>query len=658
MRLILLAAGLSFTLQALAMFRVASPESQGVSSSLISEWADSLETKGLNPQCYAILRNGKMISAGFWGGYDLVRCQELKGLSRVLGLVAAGLAVNDGLLKDDAKLDGLLERLFEPGSSGVSAGDELGLLVETAMGESPAYYMTHRMLFHNLKANGWDWGGVTGASAQLRLGEGMWMHPDLLVRVGQVFLEGGSISNKTFFSSGWTLRHPLGLKVYDGRLLAVSPELSAVVLLFAQTSDDAALAASVEGLLSSFGKGAAEENPAALKALRDGERREWKWAGPSSPGVYPPVPEAPPTYGALHAVLEMPPEGNVGRNSEGDIIALKDGRLMLGWSQMVNNGTRDMDHARANLMKRYSSDGGRTWSKPEIMVAQPPESLNVMCVNFVRLKSGDLALFHLDKRSTLDCRPVMRVSKDEGATWSAPRQIVPDEESGYMVLNNARVRQMSDGRLVVPVAINFFSKSIPCTIRDGWRWGGGIVVYHSDDEGRSWSRSEKAICPRDARGNVVRAEEPGIVELKDGRYLVYFRTNDDYQYFSWSSDRGQTWTESRRSTMRSPGTPATIERLSDGRLYAVWNDHSRDPGFRFRCPYFNGECCPVTIGVSVDEGITWRPLKDIEREGHFCYMFMREYEGQVYVGYCCEVGMKMQRVVKIPFDELKSWKPL
>lgn len=649
----LVALGVGLAARAWAMFETASPESEGVSSSEIVRWAGSLETKGLNPQCYAILRHGKIISSGRWGGYDLKKSQELKGLTRVLGMVAAGLEVNDGLLADDSNLDRLLGRLMVQGVDGETAGDELGRLAERSIGESPAYYMTHRMLSNNLKANGWDWGGRAGDRGEFRLGTGAWMQPDLLMRIGQVFLDGGSVFGKTYFKPEWTARHPVGLRSYDGRLLAVVPERAAVVMVFADTADDVALASSVRGLLSAFGDSALKEAPESLAALREGENREWKGKGPSAPGECPPAPNAPPTYGVRHAVLEMPPEGNVGRNSEGDMVVLKDGRLMLAWSQMVNNGTRDMDNARANLVKRYSSDGGKTWSAPEVMVAQPPDSLNVMCVNFVRLRSGDIALFYLDKKSTRDCRPVMRVSRDEGETWSEPRQIVPDDEAGYMVLNNARVHQMSDGRLVVPVSIAF-SKSIPYAVSEGWRCGGGIIAYLSDDEGRTWKRSTQTICPRDARGYVVRTEEPGVVELKDGRYLVYFRTNDDYQYFAWSSDRGVTWTKARRSTMRSPVAPATIERLSDGRLYAVWNDHSRDPGFRFRFPYHNGGRCPVTLGVSEDEGLTWRPLLDIEREGYFCYFFMREHAGFVYVGYCCEIGMKTQRVVKIPMADIEA----
>jgi len=42
-----------------------------------------------------------------------------------------------------------------------------------------------------------------------------------------------------------------------------------------------------------------------------------------------------------------------------------------------------------------------------------------MSVSLLRLQNGEIALFYLLKNSEQDCRPVMRLSRDEGTTWSA-----------------------------------------------------------------------------------------------------------------------------------------------------------------------------------------------------------------------------------------------
>ncbi len=51
-----------------------------------------------------------------------------------------------------------------------------------------------------------------------------------------------------------------------------------------------------------------------------------------------------------------------------------------------------------------------------------------------------------------DCRPYLRTSTDEAQTWSAPVQIVPDRDADYDVVNNDRVVQLANGRIVVPAA--------------------------------------------------------------------------------------------------------------------------------------------------------------------------------------------------------------
>src|SRR5690606_16079977 len=55
--------------------------------------------------------------------------------------------------------------------------------------------------------------------------------------------------------------------------------------------------------------------------------------------------------------LLIAPRPDNGRNSEGDFIQLKDGRLLLIYTKFIGTD----DHAPADLAGRYSSDGGQTW---------------------------------------------------------------------------------------------------------------------------------------------------------------------------------------------------------------------------------------------------------------------------------------------------------
>ena len=104
-------------------------------------------------------------------------------------------------------------------------------------------------------------------------------------------------------------------------------------------------------------------------------------------------------------------------------------------------------------------------------------AFNVMSVSLLRLSTGEIALFYLRKNSQQDCRPVVRFSHDEARTWTAPRECITDE-IGYYVLNNSRVIQLHDGRLLLPTARHQFNNE---SIGPG-----EIVTYLSDDKGQTW----------------------------------------------------------------------------------------------------------------------------------------------------------------------------
>ncbi len=175
-----------------------------------------------------------------------------------------------------------------------------------------------------------------------------------------------------------------------------------------------------------------------------------------------------------------------------------------------------------------------------------------MSTSFVRSnQSGDILFFFGVKNSRSDLHFMMRRSSDEGQTWSDP--IAVGADPGYFVMNNDRVLQLADGRLLAPMAW------IDEVFKEGSVFR--TVVYYSDDDGKTWMRSASDLeAPK--RG----AMEPGLVELKDGRILQIIRTQVGKIYHSYSSDRGATWSPAEPWIIASPEAPATIVRLPDDRL--------------------------------------------------------------------------------------------
>ena len=262
------------------------------------------------------------------------------------------------------------------------------------------------------------------------------------------------------------------------------------------------------------------------------------------------------------------------RNSEAAIIRLKDGTLLLGWTEFyAGNGA---DHGPARLVGKISTDNGRTWGEKYTLV-ENDGGCNVMEVNFLRLRNGDIALFYLQKNTeATDCRIMMRTSSDEGKTWGNPKQMSP--EGKYTGLTNGRSIRLSTGRILL----------------EAWH-GGSVYCLLSDDDGRTWLDSQFITVKNDCWENAC-------IELKDGRVLMLIRTGLGSQYKSISSDGGETWSEPVATSLLGTAAPVSLSRIPEtGDILAIWNNN---PGAKKRNP--------LTAAISKDEGETWINFKNLE----------------------------------------------
>ncbi len=305
-------------------------------------------------------------------------------------------------------------------------------------------------------------------------------------------------------------------------------------------------------------------------------------------------------------------EGNP-RNSEGDFIQLKDGRLLFVYSHFDGGYG---DDAGAYLAGRFSSDDGLTWTDEDVVILPNEGDINVMSVSLLRLQSGEIALFYLRKNSSKDCHLYMRVSTDEAQTWSEPTLCIPRE--GYFVVNNDRVIQLKSGRLLAPAAAY------------GW-----ATCFLSDDNGKTWYQSDTEV--KDWTGVRGGLQEPAVIELKDGRLMMVCRTALGRQYGSWSEDGGITWSSPAEPlNIISPRVPCAIERIpATGDILLVWVDHSDAP-LSLLGGYFGGKATPLRAAISRDEGLTWENVKTLEDDpdGYYVYPAIEFVGDRVLLAYC------------------------
>ncbi len=323
-------------------------------------------------------------------------------------------------------------------------------------------------------------------------------------------------------------------------------------------------------------------------------------------------------------VLRLRHRRNNPRNSEGSFATLADGRILFAYSRYY--GTSWSDHATADIAARTSADGGRSWTPDDRILVKNEGRCNVMSGSLLRLQDGRLALFYARKNGLRDCRLRLRLSSDEGRGWGAPTLCIPSP--GYYVVNNDRVVQLRGGRLVAPAAYH----------RCKW-WGkeidlrGIAMCFLSDDRGRTWRESKDwwALPIRSTSG----LQEPGVVELRDGRLYGYSRTDCGCQYEFFSEDGGETWSAPRPSPFRSPCSPLSIKRIpATGHLLAVWNDHrGRRPPPRKS----SWGRTPLALAISRDEGATWQAPRVVESDPArgFCYTAVHFTADAVLLAYCC-----------------------
>jgi sialidase-1 len=277
------------------------------------------------------------------------------------------------------------------------------------------------------------------------------------------------------------------------------------------------------------------------------------------------------------------------RTMPGNILPLKDGRLMLCYTDMDPASLRTRD-----IMGMFSADGGPTWGQPFVLVPKPPDTAakHRFCAHptLLRTPGGNLLLSYIS--AAIPNKPdqpyygqnYCRRSSDEGATWSDQFCMTP--AAGYILCHNDKVKVLSTGRIVAMVERRKVT---------GKNDHAGYVAsaFTSDDDGISWwmSRNEVDTLP-------VEAQEPDVVELRDGRLMMVYRTYSGHPGRAYSTDLGETWSkgEMMQEIPMSPYASAiTVGRIpSTGDLLMVLCTGGVE-----------GRRTPLTTYLSKDDGQTW-----------------------------------------------------
>jgi predicted neuraminidase len=266
------------------------------------------------------------------------------------------------------------------------------------------------------------------------------------------------------------------------------------------------------------------------------------------------------------------------------IVETREG-LVSAWFGGTREGASDVG---IWLSRRVSG----SWTAPvEVATGVQPDGVRFPAWNPVlfELRRGELALFYKVGPNPREWWGMVRVSVDEGRTWSAERRL-PDGILGP--IKNKPVR-LSDGTIIAPSSTE--TPQTPST----WR----VHFERSRDGGATWNVSRP---PAGADGTPIEAIQPSILTHADGRLQAIGRTRSGRLFETWSADRGQTWTPVALTDLPNPSAGTDAVTLKDGRHLLVYN---HTPKGR----------TPLNVAISRD-GQKWEAAHVLESEpGEYSY---------------------------------------
>ena len=276
-----------------------------------------------------------------------------------------------------------------------------------------------------------------------------------------------------------------------------------------------------------------------------------------------------------------------------------------------------------------STDGGKTWSKPYVMIDyrldDRPHSLftcrdgTVLCfinvqASWYGFEKAPAQFANDEDLGSLNGQQFVIRSIDNGKTWSKPIWI--KGPGLFYERAHGPPIQLVDGGLLWAT----YNRGHPSGRKDLFG-----AIHRSDDSGKTW-RVISQILRKDVGNNI---DEPAIVQLKDGRIIMVTRKDGGVLY---SADDGRTWTEPgiRVTTKPLKFKAPQVLLLKDGTLVVV------------------ATLGTLRVWVSKDHGATWSD--DIPLDPS-CYGYPGAAllnDESIVVSYC-ERGRAPNRVYVIRF---------
>jgi hypothetical protein len=256
---------------------------------------------------------------------------------------------------------------------------------------------------------------------------------------------------------------------------------------------------------------------------------------------------------------------------------------------------------------RYSTDNGATFGEPQKLFDFPADRGAFMMGAALLSSKGTIHLWGLDYydfdfKDRAKSRSYLwhARSLDGGKTWQPVQKV--DFGLEYTGSSN-NAFELKSGRIIAPVS-GLSDRRIGPWVS---------LAPYSDDDGATWIPPHQQIAMNTGAVDWYEsgAAEPVGIELRDGRVWLLPRSQDGYQWETFSTDGGLTWTPVQHTRFVSNQSAMAVLRLRDGRLMLFWNNCGAE-GLG-PIGWGNAERAVMAAAVSRDEGETWSGYREVGR---------------------------------------------
>lgn len=265
----------------------------------------------------------------------------------------------------------------------------------------------------------------------------------------------------------------------------------------------------------------------------------------------------------------------------------------------------DWDHGgfTDTVFFQRSTNQGSTWSDPAPLVRTPGNP--AQCFSTINPESGEFLVFYNDRGNSF----MLARSDNKWKNWTFQEMHTPD---------NTPINTISYGNAIW--VNNGNQKRVICGFHGG---GLGSGTFYSDDGGVNWTVSDRINVPNTIP-NIWQtgAVEPTMVQLSDGRILMYIRNSNFNIWKSISTDLGASWSEPVKTDLYcGDNSWITLKKLKDERIILIWNNaKALRPEVTHDKWNFTGREV-LHIAISEDDGKNWIGFRELAldplRDGGF-----------------------------------------